>query len=65
MKKCAEAGPVVPVQKIWLDSMLRKVPQHLQTSKRQHEHIGELFGEVETDFISSMKKSMGTNICNL
>lgn len=59
MKKCAEGGPVVPVQQIWLDSMLEKVPPHLQKSVQQQKDISELFDEVKKDFKSSMKKSMG------
>lgn len=59
MKKCAEGGPVVPVQQIWLDSMLKKVPAHLQKSVQQQRDIEELFDEVKRDFKSSMKKSMG------
>lgn len=58
MKKCAEGGPVVPVQQIWLDSMLEKVPPHLQKSVQQKKDIQELFDEVKIDFKSSMKKSM-------
>lgn len=62
MKKCVESGPVVPIQEIWLRSMLNKVPSFLQRTSHQKQHIGSLFDEVKTDFTASMKKSMGESL---
>ncbi|CAK8689424.1 unnamed protein product [Clavelina lepadiformis] len=58
MKKCVESGPVVPVQQEWLQSILEKIPQKLQTSKQQKEQINEILTEVKSDFETSTRKSM-------
>ena len=59
MKKCVEAGPVVPLQMHWLESILSKIPAHLKTSKDQKFLIDQIITEIKTNYESSTRKSMG------
>ncbi|KAM9098063.1 dynein heavy chain 12, axonemal isoform X1 [Sarcophilus harrisii] len=58
MKKCVESNPIVPIQKEWLDNMLKLVPPSLKNGRNREELVQSLLNEITNEFEKSMKRYM-------
>uniref|UniRef100_A0A5F8GIC4 Dynein axonemal heavy chain 12 n=1 Tax=Monodelphis domestica TaxID=13616 RepID=A0A5F8GIC4_MONDO len=58
MKKCVESNPIVPIQKEWLENMLKLVPEALMKGRASEALVEDLIEEVTSDFVKSMKRYM-------
>nr|XP_020824639.1 dynein heavy chain 12, axonemal isoform X5 [Phascolarctos cinereus] len=56
MKKRVESHPIVPIQREWLDNMLKLVPQSLKNGREREQLVENLLNEVTTEFERSMKR---------
>ncbi|XP_074055007.1 dynein axonemal heavy chain 12 isoform X8 [Macrotis lagotis] len=58
MKKCVESNPIVPIQREWLDNMLKLVPLSLKIGKERELLVQSLLNEVTNEFDKSMRRYM-------